>query len=67
MLTQSAPHCDERTIGFRAHTLARDERTLEIFVFEDFAAIETFNVIHPVSAGDDLGARVLTSGLHNSA
>jgi hypothetical protein len=39
----------------------------EIFGFEDFAAIETFYVIDPVSAGDDLGARVLTSGLHNSA
>ena len=39
----------------------------EIFGFEDLAAIETFHVIHPVSAGDDLGARVLTSGLHNSA
>jgi hypothetical protein len=42
-------------------------RGFEIFSFEDLAAIETFNVIHPVSAGDYLGARVLTSGLHNSA
>ena len=40
---------------------------LQIFGFEDLPAIETFNVVHPVSAGDDLGARVLTSGLHNSA
>jgi hypothetical protein len=40
---------------------------LEIFIFEDLAAIETFNVIDPVSTGDYLGARVLTSGLHNSA
>jgi hypothetical protein len=39
----------------------------KIFGFEDLAAIETFDVIHPVSTGDDLGARVLTSGLHNSA
>jgi hypothetical protein len=39
----------------------------KIFVFEDLAAIETFDVVHPVSAGDDLGARVLTSDLHNSA
>ena len=39
----------------------------EIFGFKDLAAIETFHVIHPVSAGDDLGARVLTSGLHNNA
>ncbi len=40
---------------------------LKIFGFEDLPAIETFNVVHPVSAGDDLGARVFTSGLHNSA
>ena len=40
---------------------------LEIFGFEDLAAIETFHVVHAVPAGDDLGARVLTSGLHNSA
>ncbi len=39
----------------------------KIFSFEDLTAIETFNVIHPVSAGDNLGARVLTSGLHNNA
>jgi len=40
---------------------------LEIFSFEDLPAIETFHVVNPVSAGNDLGARVLTSGLHNSA
>jgi hypothetical protein len=39
----------------------------EIFGFEDLPAIETFNIINALSAGDDLGARVLTSGLHNSA
>ncbi len=39
----------------------------EIFGFEDLATIETFHVIDPVSTGDDLGARVLTSGLHNDA
>ena len=47
--------------------LILDFRGFKIFGFEDLPAIETFNVIHPVSAGDDLGARVLTSGLHNSA
>jgi hypothetical protein len=47
--------------------LLLDFHLFKIFGFEDLAAIETFNVIHPVSAGDDLGARVLTSGLHNSA
>ena len=40
---------------------------LQIFILEDLPAIETFNVIHPVPSGDYLGARVLTSGLHNSA
>ena len=39
----------------------------KVFSLEDLMAIETFNVIDPVSAGDDLGARVLTSGLHNDA
>ena len=39
----------------------------KIFGLEDLAAIETFNVVDPVSAGDNLGARVLTSGLHNNA
>ena len=40
---------------------------LEILVFEDLTAIETFDVIHAVATGEYLGARVLTSGLHNSA
>jgi hypothetical protein len=44
-----------------------DFHGFKIFGFEDLAAIETFDVVHPVSAGDDLGARVLTSVLHNSA
>jgi len=44
-----------------------DFHGLQIFGFEDLPAIETFNVVYPVSAGDNLGARVLTSGLHNSA
>jgi hypothetical protein len=44
-----------------------DVHGLKIFGFEDLAAIETFNVVDPVSAGDDLGARVRTSVLHNSA
>jgi hypothetical protein len=39
----------------------------KILGFEDLAAIETFDVVDPVPAGDNLGARVLTSGLHNSA
>jgi len=51
----------------RLFFLFLDLHGLKIFGFEDLPAIETFNIIHPVSAGDDLGARVLTSGLHNSA
>jgi hypothetical protein len=51
----------------RLFFLFLDFHRLKIFGFEDLPAIETFNVIHPVSAGDDLGARVFTSGLHNSA
>jgi hypothetical protein len=39
----------------------------KIFGFEDLAAIETFDIVDPVSAGNNLGARVLTSGLHNDA
>jgi hypothetical protein len=44
-----------------------DFHGLQIFGFEDLPAIETFNVVDPVSAGDYLGARVLTSGFHNGA
>jgi hypothetical protein len=47
--------------------LILDFHGFEILVFEDLPAIETFDVVNPVSAGDDLGARVLTSGLHNNA
>jgi hypothetical protein len=39
----------------------------QVFVLEDLPAIETFNVVDPVSTGDYLGARVLTSGFHNGA
>jgi hypothetical protein len=47
--------------------LILDFPLFKVFGFEDLAAIETFDVVHPGSPGDDLGARVLTSGLHNSA
>jgi hypothetical protein len=47
--------------------LILDFHGFEVFGFEDLTAVETFDVIHAVSAGDDLGARVLTSGLHNGA
>lgn len=38
---------------------------LEVFGFEDLAAIETFHVIDAVPAGDNYRAGVLTKGLHN--
>jgi len=36
----------------------------QVFGFEDLMAIETFQVVHAVSTGNDLGAGMLTSGLH---
>jgi len=38
----------------------------EVFGLEDLAAIETFHVVHAVSTGNDLGAGMLTSGLHRN-
>jgi hypothetical protein len=37
---------------------------LEIFGFKNLAAIETFHVLYPIAAGDDLGAVMITGGLH---
>ena len=47
--------------------LVLDFHGFKILGFEDLPAIETFYVVDPITAGDDLGARVLTSVLHNSA
>ena len=44
-----------------------DFHFLKVFGLEDLAAIETFYVFDPISAGDHLGAGMVTSGLHNSA
>ena len=38
----------------------------EVLGFENLAAIETFNVLHAVTPGDDLRTGVVTSGLHKS-
>jgi hypothetical protein len=38
---------------------------LEVFGLEDLPAVETLDVIHPVSPGDDLGAVMLASDLHD--
>ena len=40
---------------------------IEVFILEDQVAIETFQVVHAISPGDDLGTGVLASGLHNNA
>jgi hypothetical protein len=42
-----------------------DFHFFEVFGLEDLAAIETFHVVDPISAGDHLGAGMVTSGLHN--
>jgi hypothetical protein len=43
-----------------------DLHGVEIFILEDLMAIQTFQVVHAVSPGDDPGAGVLASGLHNN-
>lgn len=39
----------------------------KILGFEDLAAIETLHVVYSVSPRDNLGANMLTSGLHKQA
>jgi len=39
---------------------------LKVFGFKNLATIETFNVIHAIAAGDDLGAGVVTGGFHTT-
>jgi hypothetical protein len=36
----------------------------KVFSLEDLTAIETLDVVYAVSAGDDLGAVVVTHGMH---
>src|SRR5689334_6066190 len=36
----------------------------EVFGFEDLTAIQALDVVHAVSSRDDLGAGMVTSGLH---
>ncbi len=42
-----------------------DWNGLEVFRLEDLVADEALHVIHAVSAGDDFGLGMFTSGLHN--
>ena len=44
-----------------------DFHGFKVFGLEDLATVETFDIIHAISPGDDLGTGVLASGLHNSA
>jgi hypothetical protein len=43
-----------------------DFHRFDVLSFEDLSAIETFDVIHAVSSGDDLGTIVIAGGLHKT-
>jgi len=43
-----------------------DFHWFKVFGFEDLATIQTFDVIHAISAGDDLGTVMVTSGQHKT-
>jgi hypothetical protein len=38
----------------------------EVLGFEDLTAVETFDVVHSVSSGNDLGTVMVASGLHRT-
>ena len=42
-----------------------DFNGFKIFGLEDLTAVQAFDVIHAVSAGDHLGPGMVTSGVHN--
>jgi len=44
-----------------------DFHGFKIFGLEDLPAVQTFHIVDAVSPGKNLGAGVLTSGLHNIA
>jgi hypothetical protein len=52
--------------GERLFVLFFNCNGFEILGFENLAAIETFQVFHPVSPGYDLGTVVLASVLHKA-
>jgi hypothetical protein len=56
-----------RADAARLFFLFLDFHGFKVFRLEDLSAIETFHVIDSISPGDNLGASVLTSGLHNDA
>ena len=42
-----------------------DSDRLQVFGFEDLAAVEALNVVHSVSTGEDDCILMLAGGLHN--
>jgi hypothetical protein len=44
-----------------------DDDRFEVFGFKNLAAIETFDVVYAIAASDDLGAVVVTGGLHKNS
>jgi hypothetical protein len=53
-------------VGKLLVVLFHDDR-FEVFGFKNLAAIETFDVVYAIAAGDDLGMVVVTGGLHKTA
>jgi hypothetical protein len=45
--------------------LVLDFDRFQVLGLEDLAAVQTFHVVHAVSPGNNLGAIVVTSGLHS--
>jgi hypothetical protein len=41
-----------------------DRYGFEIFGLEDLSAVETFDIIHAIAPGDELGSLVFAEGLH---
>jgi hypothetical protein len=50
-------------VGKLLFVLFHDDR-FEVLGFKNLAAIETFDVVYAIAAGDDLGAVVVTGDLH---
>jgi len=50
--------------GAGLFVLSLNNNRLEIFGFEDLPAVETFDVVHTIAAGDDYCFFMLAGGLH---
>jgi hypothetical protein len=60
----SAPFGDEGRGRSGLFVVSLDGNRLEIFGFEDLPAVETFDVVHTIAAGDDYCFFMLAGGLH---